>query len=164
MSFPADRPGRCVDRLQPAPRLLTGIRCDRAAVVVRVLGELGRLVGLGEGAAPVDGGDIQGVRCWAVGRAVPLHAAEKSRAAVHASNDRHLVEVSAGGDRQFIEHFVAVAVEHAQQTILAGDSEQVARLAFHRRAEERAHLAQVAVVGVVGTELLVPEQLAGLDV
>ena len=59
---------------------------------------------------------------------------------------------------------MAIAVHHAEQPILAGDGEQIARLAFDGCGEERTHLAQVAVVGIARTELPVPEQLAGLDV
>ena len=45
---------------------------------------------------------------------------------------------------------MAVAVQHAQQAVLAGNGEQVARLAFDRGVEQRTHLAQIAIVASAG--------------
>src|SRR5207253_536322 len=81
-----------------------------------------------------------------------------------AGHGRLGVEVRTRRDGQLVQHIVAVAVQQAQHAVLAGDREQVARLAFHGGAEQRADLAQIPVVGIARNELAVPQQLAGPNI
>ena len=74
------------------------------------------------------------------------------------------IDIAARGDRHFVELLVRVAVEHAQQTVLAADGDEVARLAFTVALSSGLTCAEIPVVHVVGDELLVPQQLAGLHV
>src|SRR6516164_1009243 len=58
-------------------------------------------------------------------RPVPLHAAEKARATTHALDGRRRVDILARCDGHLIELLAAVAVEQAQQAILAADADHL---------------------------------------
>ena len=119
---------------------------------------------LAEGAAPIDRRNEQGVAGRIVGRAVPFHAAEETGAAMHALHRRHCVDILPRGDRNLVELLLALAVEQSEQPILAAHADHLALLAADGGLEQRAHLAQICVVHVVGNELPVPQELAGLGV
>src|SRR6267143_1948339 len=140
-AFPARLASRGIERGQPPLRLVAWVADDGAAVVVRFAGELGFLVELRERPAPVDCGDKQRVALRAVGGTVPLHAAEQARAAVDALHRGWRIDVLARRDRHLVQDFVSVAVEHAQQPVLAAQGHEFARLAIHLGAEKRAYLA-----------------------
>ena len=109
-------------------------------------------------------GTNRAVAAGIVGRTVPLHAAEQTGAAMHAFDGRERVDVLARGDRHLVELVMAVAVEQAKQPVLAADADHLVLLAVDGRLEQRADLAQIGVVHVVGNELAVPQELAGLGV
>ena len=83
---------------------------------------------------------------------------------MHALHRRQCVDILARGDRNLVELLLALAVEQSEQPILAAHADHLALLAADGGLEQRAHLAQVGVVHVVGNKLLVPEKLAGLGV
>ena len=83
---------------------------------------------------------------------------------MHAFDGRERVDVLARGDRHLVELVVAVAVEQAKQPVLAADADHLVLLAVDGRLEQRADLAEIGVVHVVGNELAVPQELAGLGV
>ena len=86
--FPALLAGRGVERGQPAFRLFARIGGDRAAVIVHALHDRRVLRRLAENAAPIDRRNEQAVAAGIVSRPVPLHAAEQTRAAMHAFDGR----------------------------------------------------------------------------
>ena len=131
--LPALLAGRGVERGQPAFRLFARVLGDGAAVIVHALHDRRILGRLAEDAAPIDGGHEQRVAAGIVGRTVPLHAAEQARAAMHAFDRRQRIDVLARGDRHLVELLVAVAVEQAQQPVLAADADDVALLAVDGR-------------------------------
>ena len=83
---------------------------------------------------------------------------------MHAFHRRKCVDILARGDRNLVELLLALAVEQSEQPILAAHADHLALLAADGGLEQRAHLAEVGVVHVVGNELPVPEKLAGLGV
>ena len=83
---------------------------------------------------------------------------------MHAFDGRQCVDILARGDRNLVELLLALAVEQSEQPILAAHADHLALLAVDGGLEQRAHLAEVGVVHVVGNKLLVPEKLAGLGV
>ena len=83
---------------------------------------------------------------------------------MHALHRRKCVDILARGDRNLVELLLALAVEQSEQPILAAHADHLALLAADGGLEQRAHLAQVGVVHVVGNELPVPEELSGLGV
>src|SRR5262245_4785646 len=99
-----------------------------------------------------------------VSRPVPLHAAEKTWATMHAFHRRRRVDIFARGDWHLIELIVAVAVEQSEQTILAAHCDDGVRLAGYGRLEQGTDLAQIGIMHVVGNELAIPQELASLGV
>src|ERR1700686_3780216 len=95
---------------------------------------------------------------------VPLHSSQQAWAYMHARDRRRSLGIFPRGDRHLIEEFATVAVDHAQQAVLAADGQEVSRLALDRRPKERADLAQVPIVHVVSAELLIPQQLPRLGI
>ena len=83
---------------------------------------------------------------------------------MHAFDGRKRVDILARGDRHLVELLVALAVEQSEQPVLAADADHLVLLAVDGGLEQRAHLAQIGVVHVVGDELAVPQELAGLGV
>ena len=72
---------------------------------------------------------------------------------MHALDGRQCIHVLARGDRHLVELVVAVAVEQAEQPILAADANHLVLLAVDGRLEARAHLTEIGVMHVVGDEL-----------
>lgn len=83
---------------------------------------------------------------------------------MHAFDRRLNIRVGASGDGEFVQLFVALAIEHAHQPVLAADGDQITRLAAYRRPEQWAYLRQIAVVLVRGSKLVEPEELAGAHI
>src|SRR5437660_1471573 len=82
-----------------------------------------------------DGGYAQRVSLGIVGRPVPFHATEQAGADVRAGHARLRVGILAGCDRHLVEQLARIAVEHAQEAVLAADRHQVALLAVDGRTE-----------------------------
>src|SRR5262245_16237549 len=124
----------------------------------RVLGRLAK------GAAPIDRWNEQRVAAGVVGRAVPLHAAQKTRATMHTFYRRYRIDVLARRDGNLIELLLAASIEQSQQSVLAANRDRVMRLAIDYRRKQGTDLAEIGVVHIVGNELAIPQELAGLGI
>ena len=59
---------------------------------------------------------------------------------------------------------MAIAVEQAKQPVFAADADHLVLLTVDGGLKQRTDLAQIGVVHVMGNELAVPQELAGLGV
>jgi hypothetical protein len=72
--------------------------------------------------------------------------------------------VLARGEWCAVVHIVRVAIQHPQQTVLAGQRNEGALLAADRGRENRRDMGQVVVAHIVRDGLVIPRQLACADI
>jgi hypothetical protein len=69
-----------------------------------------------------------------------------------------------GGDCSLIDRFVGIAIERAQQPILAGRGQNAGVASLNLGANERTGMRNIPVMRIIGNELLVPQELSGVNV